>query len=322
MVELVIDDRSGGIWDLSQLVSELSWKTSRIGRPASLEFTLLQQPHTVTNRFRCENGYIVRLRVDERDLFYGYVFSVSGGKSEDMRVLAYDQVRYLMTSDTYVLSDVTATEVVQRIATDFELQLGRLDDTGYRIPTMVEDGQKLLDVICKALDLTLIHSGRNFVFFDDFGELTIRNIEELETDFYLGADSLLYDYDYESSIDSSTYNRIKLYRDNKESGKRELYIVQDSATIARWGLLQLYESVDENRNEAQIKELLDTYITLRNRESRTIKLRAIGDTRLRAGCYVPVILERYDLNQPFLVEECTHSFEPGKHTMNLELKVI
>ncbi|GIQ65805.1 hypothetical protein PACILC2_43730 [Paenibacillus cisolokensis] len=29
-----------------------------------------------------------------------------------------------------------------------------------------------------------------------------------------------------------------------------------SANIARWGLLQLYESVDENKNAAQINDML------------------------------------------------------------------
>ena len=36
------------------------------------------------------------------------------------------------------------------------------------------------------------------------------------------------DFDYNSSIDSDTYTKIKLVRDNEESGKRDVYIAQDS----------------------------------------------------------------------------------------------
>lgn len=182
---------------------------------------------------------------------------------------------------------MTASQVIRRIAGDFGLRLGRIDNTGYRIPTMVEDGEKLLDIACKALDLTLINYNRNYVMFDDFGALAVRNTAEMVLQFIIGDQSLLYDYNYERSIDDNTYNRIKLVRDNKDTGKRDVYIAQDSANISKWGTLQLYEKVDENQNPAQIRELLNTLITLRNKETEKITLEAIGDIRVRAGCYVP-----------------------------------
>jgi hypothetical protein len=113
---------------------------------------------------------------------------------------------------------------------------------------MIEDTQKLLDIIDKALTLTLHHGNQNFVFFDDFGKLSLRLVDDMLVDVYLGDGSLMYDYSYKRSIDSDTYNQIKLVQDNKKTQKRDVHMARDSANIAKWGLLQYYEKVDEGLN--------------------------------------------------------------------------
>ncbi|WP_067843588.1 XkdQ/YqbQ family protein [Amphibacillus sediminis] len=321
-MEILLDNRNGKVWDISEIVTDATWKTGRNGSPSEFDFTLIKNGLNQDQAFKIENGNIVRFKYQGHHVFYGFIFSVNGGKSEDIQVKAYDQIRYLQAADTYVFSNITASQVIRRIAGDFGLNLGQIDDTGYRIPSLVGDAEKLLDIICKALDLTLINANRHYIMFDNFGALTVRNTADMILPFMIGDESLLYDYSFERSINDETYNRIKLVRDNKDTGKRDVYISQDSANIAKWGQLQLYEKLDENQNPAQIKELLNTLMTLRNKETEKIKLEAIGDIRVRAGCYLPVIIKDYGINQPFLIDDCTHSFNGREHTMSLELKVV
>lgn len=322
MLEIILDNRDGTLWDLSEIATGITWKTSRYGRPSSLDFTIVKNGIYQENAFRYSNGDVVRFVYDGHNIFYGYIFSIDSGKNEDVKITCYDQVRYLLANQTYVLSNISTGDIIRRIAKDFELRVGHIEDTGYRIPTMVEDAQKLLDIIEKANVLTMQNTGRNYVFYDDFGELALRNVEDMLVYFYIGDDSLMYDYKSKISIDTDTYNRIILYKDNKDTGKREIFKSQDSDNIARWGVLQLYQSVDENANEAQIKQLLDQLMTVKNRETKSLKIEAIGDPRIRAGCYVPIKIGEYGINQPFLVDECQHRFDGADHTMSLELKVI
>ena len=322
LLELLIDNKDGNVWDISGIASGIAWKTSRIGRPGSLEFTMIKNGIYQDKGFKYRNGDIVRFRFGDQNVFYGYIFSIDSGKDENVSILCYDQIRYLLAKDTYVLSNVSAGDIIRRIADDFSLRVGRIDDTGYRIPTMVEDGQQLLDIIDKAIVHTLWNTNRNYVFFDDFGELSLRSVEDMLVDFYIGDGSLMYDFRSKVSIDSDTYNRIKLYQDNQETGRREVYLAQDSENIAKWGMLQLYQSVDENLNAAQINEMLQQLVTIKNRESKSLKLECIGDIRIRAGCYVPIVIEEYGINQPFLINECVHLFDGADHTMSIELKVI
>ncbi|WP_438491012.1 XkdQ/YqbQ family protein [Paenibacillus sp. IHBB 3054] len=321
-MELLIDNKDGNLWDLSEIVSEITWSTYRIGKPASLEFTIIDRGIYQDKGFKLNNGDVVRYTDEGHKVFYGYIFKISEGREEEIEILAYDQIRYLMNSGTYVFSKLTATQVVQKIAKDMQLKTGTLENSAYVIPSQIRDNKTYIDMICMALDETLINNGTNFVFYDDFGSLTLRNIAGMRFPLVIGDDSLMTDYSYSRSIDDETYNQIVLYRDNKETGKRETYVTKDSATIRKWGLLQLHESVDENLNQAQINEQLAQLLFTKNRESRSLSVEALGDYRLRAGCYVNLYIKKMNINKFFLVDTCTHKKADGVHTMDLELRLV
>lgn len=322
MIEVIIDNKNGNMWDISEIVTGIQWKTSRFGGAGSLDFTLIKNAIYLAKAFTYQNGDIVKVKKDGKNVFYGYIFSIDGGRDEDVKIKAYDQLRYLQANDTYKFVGQTAGSIIKRIASDFKLKVGSIADTKYLIPTMLEDNKKLLDIIYKALDLTIISTGSNYVFYDDFGSLSLKNVKDMLVDFYVGEGSMLTNYSVKTSIDSDTYNQIVLYKDNEETKKREKYVAKDSANIKKWGLLQLYQSVDQNMNAAQISKMLDALAKVKNREAKTLKLEAIGDIRIRAGSYVRILITEYGINQPFLVDSCTHSFDGADHTMTLEMKVI
>lgn len=320
MLETVIDNRNGVLWDVSQLVPELSWKTSRIGKPGQVDMTLVRGP-SYQQQVEVSPGDVIRIRLDGQKFFMGYVFSIEETHERELRITAYDQIRYLMESDTYVRTNVTATQVIKDNALAVGLILGELADTQHKIPRFLQDSQKRIDIICAALDETLMATGRLYVFYDDAGNLVLRDVEDMAIDLILGDGSLVYGYSVKREIDTDTYNRVKLVKDNKKTGRREAYIVQDSSTIARWGRLQYYQKVDEGLNEAQITAMMNRFLELKNREQRRFSLEALGYPGVRAGVKLQVTMEELGVNQFYLVEECTHHFSGDEHTMDLELKV-
>jgi len=321
LIEILIDNRNGNLWDLSELVPEFTWKTSRIGKPGQVNMTIVRNPPYQQTRFEVNPGDILRIVEDGRKVFLGYVFSIEETHERELQIVAYDQIRYLIEADTYVRTNVTATQVVRDNAEAVGLTLGALAETGYRIPKFLQDGQKRIDIICAALDETLMATGRLYVFYDDAGSLVLRDVEDMAIDLVLGDDSLVFGYSVKREIDTDTYNRIKLVKDNKETGRREAYIVQDSVNIARWGRLQYYQKVDDGLNPAQITAMAERLLQLKNREQRRFTLEALGYPGVRAGMKLQVTIEELGVNQFFLVEECTHEYKGDEHTMTLELKV-
>lgn len=320
-MELMLQNKKGRLWNIAELASDISWKTSRAGKPATLEVTLVDGGLYQDKSFGIENGDIVQFRMDGTDIFYGFVFSLSTGSDREIKLTAYDQVRYLLGNGTYVLQNVTAADVITRIAKDYGLKTGSLMQTAYRIPSLVADTKKLLDTIMGAVDKTLAYGGKLLCFYDDFGKLTLRAPEEMLLDVVLGDGHLLYDYSLKKSIDDETYNTVYLYQDNEQTGKREFFTAADRANVERWGILQLYEKADDKGNAAQNREKAANLLKLHNREKVSLSVQAIGDVRVRAGNFVYVLLD--DLTtQLYLVDQCSHKITGSEHTMSLDIRVV
>ncbi len=318
--ELIISDVSENSRALiPDVVDGLQWVTERRGVPGKLTFSVLGDKNLVL-----EEGAAVRLSVDGNPLFFGFVFSKKSGKNGIISVTAYDQLRYLNNKDTYVYENKTASQFIKMLADDFSLKTGIIEDTKFVIASEVEDNSSLFDMINNALDITLQNTGEMFVLFDDFGKLTLRKVSSM----YVGGaegyllidDSGAEDFDFTSSIDSDTYNKIKLTFDNENSGKREVYIARDSANINAWGVLQYYDTLSEGENG---KAKADALLKLYNQKKRGLKItKAFGDVRVRAGSLIAVKLDLggAELKNFMLVERAAHTFKNGEHFMDLTLK--
>jgi hypothetical protein len=259
------------------------------------------------------------LKVDGQNVFYGFVFTKKRNKDHHIEVTAYDQLRYLKNKDTYVYDVKTASQVVEMIANDFKLNLGTIEPTKYVIPSRTEDNQSLFDIIQSALDLEWQHKGEMYCLYDDFGKLTLKNITSMKLDILIDT-SNAEDFDYTSTIDEQTYNRIKLTYDNEANGNRYVYIEEDSSNENRWGILQYFEKLQKGENgQEKAKALLELY----NKKTRNLKINnCFGDVRCRAGTMVIVQLYLGDISVSnyFLVEKATHTFNNGQHLMSLNLR--
>ena len=321
-INLIIDDKNGNVFDISELVEEVTWKTKRKGSPSSLDIKLLED-----SQVKISNGHIISFKVNDTNVFYGYVFKNSGDDSPEIKITAYDQIKYLMYNDVCVGVNKKASEIITGIFEKLQLKMGTIEDTGYIIPTFVEDDKKYLDIIYSALDKTIVSNTKMFVLYDDYGYLNLRDINNMRQEVVIADDSNLGNYDWESSIEES-YNCIKFVRDNEETKGRDVYIGQDSQNIANWGKLQLFKKVDSKLNKAQIEEMVMGNLKLKNKETKKLKLKdVLGtetslDLKLRGGAGVYVIIKKRNIAQYYLIEEATHKFSKNEHTMDFDLKVV
>lgn len=234
-------------------------------------------------------------------------------------ITVYDQLYYLKNKDTYVYSNKTAAAVIRMIAEDFQLNVGALADTGYTIASRVEDSKTLFDIIQTALDETLKATSQMYVLYDDVGKLTLKNIGDMKLGLLVDNETAG-DFDYKTSIASQTYDKVKLSYENKDTGKREIFIAQDGSSINQWGVLQYYEKIDSTANA---KAMADALLSLYNTKTRTLKLKdVLGDVRVRAGTMLVVMLGLGDMNLSsyLMVEQVKHTFSNEQHVMDLNMR--
>ena len=293
---------------------EITWITERKGVAGKLEFKIIKD-----NIINFEEGNPVAFKVDNTNLFYGFVFKKKRDKEKVITTTAYDQLRYLKNKDTKTYTNKRADELVKMIANEYQLNVGILENTGYVIAKKAESNQELFDMILNALDETIRNRKEMYVLYDDFGKLCLKNLERMKVGLVIDEETGE-NYDYESSIDSDTYNQIKLTYDNSETGKREIYIAKDSSNIEKWGVLQYFDTIDEKTNGAvKARALLDLY----NQKTRSLEIKnALGDIRVRGGSLIIVNLDLGDVKIKtfMLVEKAKHKFKNGEHFMDLTLR--
>ncbi len=286
----------------------------RRGSPATLKFTVLKDK-AMADLGGFAEGALVQLFADGKPLFQGYIFSKRRDREGAIECTAYDQIRYLKNKDVLAYKNITAAEVVKRIAADNQLQVGEIAPTSYIIPRRSEFNVTLLDMIETALDLELTNKGQMFVLYDDCGKLTLQNIAQMRVDILLDAGAAE-NFDYTSSIDEQTYNQIKLASEDNH----KKYEAVDGEHIKLWGKLQYFDSLKEGEcGQAKAEALLKLY----NSKTRKLKIsNALGDVRVRAGCLLGVALDLGDIvaNTLMLVEKVTHTFRESEHFMDLTLR--
>lgn len=316
------DSESGQPWELSELVSSITWETELEGQPGKLSFDFVKDANVTLS-----NGSRISLKIDGQGVFFGYVFKITKGETEQVSVIAYDQLRYFKNKDTYVISGMNASEIFAKVCKDFNLKYKVVNSSSYVLKDRIFDNKTLFDIVQRGIDETLINEGNYYKVRDNFGTLEFVNLDSLKIDLFIGDASLLSGFAYESSIDVDSYNRIKLIQENSETKKRESYIVYDSSNIAKWGTLQYFEKMDASANAAQIAERAQQLLNLKNRVTKTLKLTCLGDIRVSAGNSILIgiseLTKSNDLPdvQYFTITRCSHKFENDLHTMELEVQV-
>lgn len=318
---LVFNAESNSLYDYAPVTEKVTYTTNRNPSAGKLVFTCLKHTH-----LNITEGARIQFYADGKEIFLGYVFSMEQDRWGALSVTAYDQLRYLKSNASYSFIGKTLGEVIAQIAADMQLQTGVLEDTGYIFPSLTKENTQCLDIIDYGLQLTQYNTGKTFVFFDDFGKLSLKEAKHMMTDVMIGNGSILTEYTYKSDIDSDTYNQVKLVRPNKETGQGDTYIFNDSETIKKWGLLQKYEKVDENLNEAQISEQGNIMMAYYDRVLKSISVDCVGGVSgLKAGAMVMFkIKEIPELSNGYflLLDKVQHVFAQGDHTMSLEAKLL
>jgi hypothetical protein len=318
---LIFNAETNTLYDYAPVTQKVDYTTNRNGSAGKLTFTYLQEkPINITE------GAKVLFYVDGKEIFLGFVFVIEQDRWGVVSVTAYDQLRYLKSKSSYSFVGKKLGEIIQQIATDMQLQTGILEDTGHVIHTLTKGNTECLDIIEYGLQVTQYNTGKTFVFYDDFGKLSLREAKNMTSDILIGNGSIATDYSYKSDIDSDTYNQVKLVRDNKETGQEDTYIFKDNTTIKKWGLLQKYVKVDENLNEAQINEQGNIMAAYYDRVLKTISVDGVGGSPgLKAGAMatfkikdVPELTSGYRL----VLDKVKHTFSNGEHTMSVEAKII
>ncbi|WP_070000050.1 XkdQ/YqbQ family protein [Cellulosilyticum sp. I15G10I2] len=306
---LVTNNIDHKLYDITNLIIKITWTDVLNNGCSKLDFS------HIDGYAEIGNGSVIQFLYDNQVLFYGFVFKTRRNSKKEIQVTAYDQLRYLKTKDSIVIKDMTLGALIKNSCKYFNLKWGIIADTKYKLIPSIHTDKTWLDIFYSSIKDTLLATGEKYCVRDEAGHIALRNLKELNLSLVIGDSSLCYDYDYEKSIDDGTYNLIVLTKKDE----KEPVIAKDEESFKAYGILQYFESVDQNVNNAQLQVRANEMLRSYNREKETLQLKCIGDTRVRAGNRIFSSMEDLRMNRRLVVDKVTHTFKEGSHTMDLEL---
>lgn len=311
-VELFISNR--GKLHKAVLIDKVKVKWKRFGEPGRLECTILRD-----GKIDFQEGNPCRLSVDGEKFFHGFVFTKSRDKKPVIDVIIYDQLRYLKNKAWYAFKDKKASDMIKMALGDMQLKIGDIEDTEYIFNKYINDGKSIWDFFGDVISKSTSVNEKLYALYSDFDSVTLKNIEHMGVDYILTYDSME-DYSYKTSIDGATYNQIILTSEDKKTKERTVGKAEDKNNIGRWGLLRHYDNVQDGRN---LQNTAKALLTIFNRKERRFEAKnAMGDLKVRGGSLIGAYLPNLgdiNLKSNVLVDEVTHTFSDGLHTMDMLL---
>lgn len=312
----VQESGTGQVYDISSLCREIQHETFLDGQPGKLTTTTEKDINIV---LRLTNGSRMSVIIDGVGIFFGYVFEIETSEESSYKILAYDQLRYLKNSEYYITKNQTASQIFEMICKEWQLKYSIKYTPKFVCPLFNHEDKTLSSIIDYGIKQTLINENKKCFIRDDFGVIVFSELQQEKTDLIIGEKSLLTNYTHKKSIDTDTFNEVKLVRDNEETGKRDVWIVFDSNNQKRWGKLRLLQKADKNLNEAEVAELANNLLKLKNKETKSLKLTTIGDKRLKVGMGFVLYIERLEIKQYVWITTIAHTYTNDFHNMVIEV---
>lgn len=294
------------------VIGDVTVEWTRFGSPGKLKMTVIKD-----STLKIENGDCVRLVVDGKNFFFGFIFIIDRKEASQLSITSYDVLRYLKSKDIFKMPKQTYTKALKTVLKRYGLKAGTIANTKYVRKAKVFNGC-VLDMLETYRKDTKNSKGVNYILYADFNKVCLKAQPSMKTN-YVITNQMTSDFSYSSSIDERTYTVIKLY---KGSGKKaKVYTKTSAAAKKKYGRLTYVEST-KLKSKSKIKKKLNTIAKAHDTPSKKLTIKNVfGVVNIRAGSGVRVEIKEagITINRSMTVATVTHKFSEGRHTMDLTL---
>lgn len=298
------------LYDISQLVTTVTWSGSATQASRTLEFSVIHNPFDKEfPGVEIETGDIVYFYYDKTLRFAGRVLNKSkSAKPGEVSFTAYDYMNLLLKDKvSYAFKNTTAERITQKVLYDLGIPKGKIKNTKVKIKKWLIEEETAYNVILGAY---LRASKKTKVKYMPQMDGIRFCITEKGTD--SGAVLRLSENITDSTVEESAEDIVNRVIIVDDKGKK-IGVVKDSDSIELFGISQ---EIYQKEDGVNAKKAAADMITQPTREA---KVEAVGDIRCTAGKSVRVVDSVTGLIGKFWIENDSHSFSGNTHTMSLTL---
>src|SRR5690625_1490647 len=305
------------IADVTDIVESVTWAGDIAQAYRSLTVNTINTADGRNRRIDFRNGDYIRFSNHGEELFRGRIFSTDID-SEGYEILTvYDpNVFFTKSQTTQTFRNRKASQIVRRLARDFGVAIGDIEDTGFVIPKLVAEQDSLYDVIVRALTITENQNGRRFKLGSRGGNLYLQERKGQVTRDVLESGVNIMSANYIQSIEDL---RNRLVMTGGSDGQyREVRINDD--LVEMYGMMQAVEEYSGNSvSRSEVKQAADRKFRELSAIDDEASVSGLGIDSVTAGSAIYVVEKMTGIIGGYYVSADTHTYTGGIHEMSLTL---
>lgn len=309
--------RDGKTYDISELVESIKWKGRKGSAARSVSISLLDCKGAQSG-IDVTKGHQLIFSYKGKELFRGMIMSQQQSESFKMPITAYDNGIYLSNNkDTFVYENKTVHDIFIDVCKRFGIKYSDVAKTSYKIPELTKSKTTAWDAILDAISQDFKATGTKYYVNSSKGVLSLIKRREDILQWVLETGGNIMSYTYKKSIEDIK-TRLKILSDEDK-----VYAVKKNTELEKKiGIFQDIEKKDDDLSEAKLQEHIKETLKEISTPEISLSVEALGIPDVISGVGVYVIIDELGIKRTFYVDEDTHTFKGGSHTMNLALNSV
>lgn len=309
--------RDGKTYDISELVESIKWKGRKGSAARSVSISLLDCKGAQSG-IDVTKGHQLIFSYKGKELFRGMIMSQQQSESFKMPITAYDNGIYLSNNkDTFVYENKTVHDIFIDVCKRFGIKYSDVAKTSYKIPELTKSKTTAWDAILDAVSQDFKATGTKYYVNSSKGVLSLIKRRENILQWVLETGGNIMSYTYKKSIEDIK-TRLKILSDEDK-----VYAVKKNTELEKKiGIFQDIEKKDDDLSEAKLQEHIKETLKEISTPEISLSVEALGIPDVISGVGVYVIIDELGIKRTFYVDEDSHTFKGGSHTMNLTLNSV
>lgn len=321
MIQLMLL-RKGQMYELP--ATNITWSGQKLAAPRTVQATVFSTGKGLQHKTPVSEGDRLLLMEEGKEIFRGIIERKINSDQATIELVAYDSLYYLTRSrDTYNFKNKSLSDVVKKLCQDFQIPIGSIVEVPTKI-TRIFENQTLFDMILTYISLTYKKTGVRYTIYDKQGKICLAKSIERSSQWVIEEGVNLSKYRYTRSI-AETATRVKLQASvtvetaKKKTSKTIIAKVESPELQKRFGVLQHFETVTEDTNQAKLMAQAKQMIKDKGKVGESFELDALGLSEVVSGSSVYVIVSELAVKRGFYVDSDVHTITGQLHTMTLTL---
>jgi hypothetical protein len=312
---------SSAIYDITNLVTDITWSGDINTYSRTLSLSVMNTEDMEKRLIKFDVGHMVFFYVDNKEVFRGYLFKLDMGSDGKETLTCYDMLIYTAkNSDTMLIKNKTASEIVTMLCKKYDMPIGKIQSTGYKISKKLCENQTLDSIIKDALDETKANTnGKGYRLYSEKGKVNlVGRYGAAQTS--ISVNNLI-SASKEKSIEDLK-NKVMVTKGSLESDSEVKFAsetVTDTASTKKYGTMQHVEQVDDTDSTSKMKAKAKSLLKDLSQPTQTLSIEFIGDVSCVTGNIIHIQNNLIDAKGSYYITSDSHTFSGGSHKMTLQL---